>query len=776
MKNRYINMLFSGFVIALTLVVSQWAGAQGYCPPYDYPDYTVECFDEDGVFWGCCETDFPICIFDYDTLFCDSDSSPSTVPSTSTTIFDSPATTSIPGEGTTTIPSGTTTTVSQSPTTTVPGGAATTTISQYCANDTDGPLECLDLPNQKYWCCPEDYPICGDGSDYGMCLQESGTTTTVSGEGTTTVPAGGGAGTDFIVGINIKGEDAAHTEPSGTLPGTSPSEVKPMLYRKDGRPIPLWYDKQFPPLDPELLKKTREILEDKKKHYGLQKTEAYDTGDQKTFWVKDSNDRAWRELSATNMRTGTYSYLFIDDSLSIPEATLDLYVTEFDFMYSNVLSPNIGDFSDRDGNGKITVLLYNMNDSGSINMYMGGYFWMKDYMEDSLTKVQGVRSNEMDIVYIRGNEPTGWEQIGGDFYEYNLTTLVHECQHLIHFGVEVWTQGENGKASDVWIDEMMAMSTETIYFKEKLKADMFFTHPSMEGDGYLTDRIGYYSADPRNSIRNGHGLCYWDQDGDLLSNYALSYLMGQYLSIHSSKGQGIFKDILNYMIASGVHDYQGVAGAAVQTISGISSWEDLLKSYAVANMANQSAGLFGYNGEFILKANGPTLNKANVHNGGAVYRNVEGQWQPPSGTGPNIRFYDSAGTLVPATVASGCFASKILGDDSDEANILRDFRDEVLSGKETGQEMVNLYYQHAEEISSIIFKNPDIRAETKRLLSGIIPVITEILNGENVSIKSDLKKEIDMLCDDIREKAGPELKEVIEKVQKTFDNTMAKWR
>ena len=638
--------------------------------------------------------------------------------------------------------------------------------NDYCP-DPENPHECPDYYGD-IWCCPKDSPVCcSDLSAYGYdvwccpegtkcsenyfeCIEDTstvptsttttvdlltttttvvaGTTTTIPNSETTTTVSISGSDIEFITGINIKGSDAAQSESSGTLPGTSPSVVDTLLYGKDGRPIPLWYDKHFPPLDPELLKKTRELLEEKKKPFRTREIEPYQTGEQKSFWVKDDNDRVWRQVSATNMKTGTYSYIFVDDTLSIPDFDLELYAGEFDIMYGDVLSPNIGDFVDRDGNGKITILLYNMNDGGSINMYMGGYFWMKDYIEDSLTKKQGIRSNEMDIVYIRGNEPTGWEQVGGDFYEYNLTTLVHECQHLIHFGVMVWNQGDSGISSDVWIDEMMAMSTETMYFKEKLKQDFAFSHPGMQDNGYLASRIEYYNADSQGSIRNGHGLTYWDNNGDVLANYSLSYLMGQYLSIHSTSGQGVFKDILNYMISNGVHDYQGVAGAASQSIPGIGSWEDLLKSYAIANMANQAAGLFGYNGEFSLVANGPTINRVSIHNGGAVYRNVGGEWTPPSGTGQNIKFFDSNGTLIPTTVATGCMASGILGENSAGADLLRNFRDEVLSGSDAGKELMELYYKHTAELTSIMLNDPDIKAEAGRLLLKLLPLINKGLS------------------------------------------------
>ena len=78
---------------------------------------------------------------------------------------------------------------------------------------------------------------------------------------------------------------------------------------------------------------------------------------------------------------------------------------------------------------------------------------------------------------------------------------------------KVWTN--NGTYSDTWIDEMMAMAAETMYFKEKLYADPSFSHSDMLTGGYLRGRIEYYSQDSSYSIRNGHGLTYWDNLGDV---------------------------------------------------------------------------------------------------------------------------------------------------------------------------------------------------------------------------------------------------------------------
>lgn len=77
----------------------------------------------------------------------------------------------------------------------------------------------------------------------------------------------GQAGTTYVACANINGSDNAGAESSGTLPGSSPSTIAPVLRTNYGKVIPMWYDKIFPPLDPTMLEETKRILEDKKKFY-----------------------------------------------------------------------------------------------------------------------------------------------------------------------------------------------------------------------------------------------------------------------------------------------------------------------------------------------------------------------------------------------------------------------------------------------------------------------------------------------------------------------------
>ena len=175
------------------------------------------------------------------------------------------------------------------------------------------------------------------------------------------------------------------------------------------------------------------------------------------------------------------------------DADLDTYVTEFELMYTIVLS-NIGNFSDRDGNNKIIIFIYNINDNATVQTgWLAGYFWSKDYLSDSDAQQQGVRSNEADMIYIRGDEPSGWDdQQYGSFAATTLTTLIHEYQHMAHFCITYWQPrlaGKTGDFDDTWINEMMSMALRPCTSRKNL----LIIHPTRMTDmlpgGYLEDRI-----------------------------------------------------------------------------------------------------------------------------------------------------------------------------------------------------------------------------------------------------------------------------------------------
>jgi hypothetical protein len=363
---------------------------------------------------------------------------------------------------------------------------------------------------------------------------------------------------------------------------------------------------------------------------------------------------------------------------------------------------------------------------------------------------------------------------------------------------------------------MMSMASETMYFKKKLTDNPSFTYDGMLPGGYLEDRVMYYNKDPKSNIRNGHGLVYWDNSGDVFSNYSLAYLFGQYLNLQSSVGQGIYKEILDYMTTNSVYDYRAVEGVAKQRLTGIGSWEDLIKSWAIANMLNQASGLYGYKGAFSLTPHGPTSANVTIHSGGVVYRTLNGTWTRPADAGAGITYcgFNSSGEVTckssggatttipgnncppgyPVDCNNGyccpsnlpvcgtgnkvgrclrkgiCVSSLMFGKDSYENNLLRSFRDQVLEQNSRGAELSNLYYQHTGELAVIIMGDRELYKEVMDVALQVLPALESALHGSEVFIEKDMENKINQMCEKIARKASPDLREAVEKIRNDFNN------
>jgi len=72
-----------------------------------------------------------------------------------------------------------------------------------------------------------------------------------------------------------------------------------------------------------------------------------------------------------------------------------------------------------------------------------------------------------------------------------------------------------------------------------------------------------------------------------------------------------------------------------------------------------------------------------------------------------------------------CISSKLYGGGSEEVELLRNFRDEVLSQSPVGQEIIRLYYQWNPAIVTAMENNEVFKEKVKGLIDGILPLITK---------------------------------------------------
>ena len=75
------------------------------------------------------------------------------------------------------------------------------------------------------------------------------------------------------------------------------------------------------------------------------------------------------------------------------------------------------------------------------------------------------------------------------------------------------------------------------------------------------------------------------------------------------------------------------------------------------------------------------------------------------------------------TVSWKCFLVKLYGDDSEEAELLRNFRDNVLSETPEGRGLIKLYYQLSPVIVTLMEADEEFKTDAKEMIDEILPLI-----------------------------------------------------
>ena len=79
-------------------------------------------------------------------------------------------------------------------------------------------------------------------------------------------------------------------------------------------------------------------------------------------------------------------------------------------------------------------------------------------------------------------------------------------------------------------------------------------------------------------------------------------------------------------------------------------------------------------------------------------------------------------TTVPA---NQCAAEAIYGRDSEETELLREYRDKVLSKSGTGRQMIKTYYELSPAVAEVLQKNDKAKASARKVLDSLMPAIRE---------------------------------------------------
>lgn len=322
------------------------------------------------------------------------------------------------------------------------------------------------------------------------------------------------------------------------------------------------------------------------------------------FWAANTQTKKYYILTAPVSKEGQYCIIHIEESCRslIDDSTVDNIISEFDNSIYPLIKTKFGDESDIDGNGKTIILILDIKDdySGS-GSYIAGYF---DSSNTFVNSDYNPHSNECDMIYLDCNPGIPGTS---DF----LITAAHEFQHLINFAHNGMT---NGKIQDTWINEGLSSAAEYLY-----------------SGSHIAKRINYYNSFQDN-VSSGNNFYKW---GNELIDYATVYLFFQWIRIHSTDGDAIYKDILD----SSYNDYKAVVEQVEAHLpdyyNGISidnsSWTNIMIDWFIANQINKTSGKFGYAGEIT------SLTKMNAKSGikdlypyEGVIKNITGVYSPGS--------------------------------------------------------------------------------------------------------------------------------------------------
>ncbi|MCX5894826.1 MAG: PKD domain-containing protein [Proteobacteria bacterium] len=104
----------------------------------------------------------------------------------------------------------------------------------------------------------------------------------------------------------------------------------------------------------------------------------------------------------------------------------------------------------------------------------------------------------------------------------------------------------------------------------------------------------------------------------------------------------------------------------------------------------------------------------------------------------------------------------------DKVDLLRRFRDGVLAQSEHGKEYIQLYYRHAQGVTAILQKYPQLREDAAKFIQDIVPWMSAQMHGKKYPLPLHVKKRLDIFIKNLCLKAGPELAGDLKRVKDNF--------
>jgi len=408
---------------------------------------------------------------------------------------------------------------------------------------------------------------------------------------------------DFLLANNEywDGEKSTSTGPLPSIQNRKINEDDYVLPK--GLPFSAYKVDHLPGLD---FKFSKELLIHSEKNNVKRRI----VGDTQEFFVKNFKEGSDEIITATLQAVGLRCEVWAHDTTDINIAMAEEITEEFDSVIWPKITSNFYIPSDVNSDGKISILIYDIQDDfESTGVYTGGYFWRGDLLDIP-------NSNRMEIFYIDTYPSMHYPKSDPIEVSKAFSTIVHEFQHMVNFNRNCIV--EDGEPMSVWIDEGLSMAAEKLVY----------------GPDELNGRLEYYNTSV--GIKNGHSLTYWDYTGETLANYSLSYLFMQYLKIQINQGESVYKEI----IEDASNDYKSIQNILNKYFNSI-LFGDFMTNWRIAIILKEDKGIFGFGGEQsfdILSTQIYTGSSMLLRGGGAILKFLSEDFEPAEEVDASIQF------------------------------------------------------------------------------------------------------------------------------------------
>ena len=256
--------------------------------------------------------------------------------------------------------------------------------------------------------------------------------------------------------------------------------------------------------------------------------------------INNGNTYGWFNIPAHLLKVSDNLAIYLQNSQKVSAYALNKLAQEFDCYYTSMT--NIyGTHSDIDANGKIIILLMDINKTKGSGSQVLGYFNPSDMHGNNKGEIL-----YMDISNANNNTDKA------------IGTIIHEFQHLINYSYVIG--GERNEMSS-WLNEALSESTSILFNKA--------TTESRINEFNNINYYCFYTWNTSNISNNGKNNTH--------VNYPSASVFMNWLYQKNGSNDSIFKTIAS---SKELGDYKKVLSAA-KGISGysVSSWDGLLLNW-----------------------------------------------------------------------------------------------------------------------------------------------------------------------------------------------------